>query len=282
MRGQTFHSSEGGDGKQRFFQRGGTVLNNACSMLELIDGESGKTSSAASGGQHMTGAGYVIAKRRRRIVAEEYGAGGGDLSRDSAAVFRHNLAMFRGKSIGDGNGRLQVFDLQEPAVASKRLLNERGSGLFGKLIFDGSYDLFYEAFGSGEQRDSFFAGSVFGLRYQVGGRPVRVGGFISDDQELAWPGQEVDGNSSEQGAFGGDYIVVAQSEDFADRANGRRSASHSRNGLGAANSANLCGAGKIKRIKESGMDCAIGAARSAGDDFRATGNLRQCDDHQSR
>lgn len=30
------------------------------------------------------------------------------------------------------------------------------------------------------------------------------------------------------------------------------------------------------------MDCAIGSARRAGDDFRATGNLRQGDGHQSR
>lgn len=282
MRGQSFHDGESGDGKQRFFQRGRAVLDNARSMLKLVDSQAGKASPAAAGGQYMARAGNVIAKRRRGIIAEEYRAGSGDLSRDPAAVFRHDLAMFRGKSIGDGNGRLQVFDLQAPTVARERLLNARRSRLFGELIFDGSQDLFYKAFGSGEQHDSFFAGSVFGLRYKVGGRPVRLGGFVGDDQKLAWPGQEVDGNLAEQGAFGSDYIGVARSEDFADRADGRCSASHSRDGLGAANSVNLCGAGKIKRIEEGGMNCAIGAARGAGDDFRATGNLRQCDGHQSR
>lgn len=123
---------------------------------------------------------------------------------------------------------------------------------------------------------------MFGLRHQVGGRPVRLGGFIGDDQELAWSGQEVNSDLAEQSAFGGDYVGVARSEDFADRANGRCSASHGRNSLGAANSVNFRSAGKIKRIEEGGMDCAIRVARRAGDNFRATGNLRQCDGHQSR
>lgn len=173
------------------------VLDNACSVLELVDGQSGKALSATAGGQYMARAGNVIAKHRRRIIAEEYRAGGGDLSGDSAAVFRHNLAMFRGKLVGDGNGRLQVFDLQAPTVAGERLLNVGCSRLFGELVFDGSQNLFYEAFRSGKQHDSFSAGAVFGLRYKVGGRPVRLGGFIGDDQDLAWSGQEVDGGLAE-------------------------------------------------------------------------------------
>ena len=123
---------------------------------------------------------------------------------------------------------------------------------------------------------------MFGLRHQVGGRPVRLGGFVGDDQELAWSGQEVDGDLAEQGAFGGDYVGVARPEDFANRADGLCPASHGRNGLGAANSVNFRGAGKIKRIEKGGMDCAVRAARRAGDDFRTTCNLRQCDGHQSR
>lgn len=281
MRGQAFHSRKGGDGGQCFFQGGRAVLDNACSMLELVDGQAGKALSAAAGGQHVARAGNIIAKHRRGIIAEEYRAGGGDLSGNPAAVLRHNLAMFWGKPISDGNGCLQVFDLQAPTVAGKGFLNMRRARLFGELGFDGCQNLFYETFGSGEQDDSFSAGAVFGLRHQVGGRPVRLGGFIGDDQDLAWPRQEVDGDLAEQGTFGGDYVGVARSEDFADRANGRCPASHGCNGLGAANSVNFRGAGKIKRIEEGRMDCAIRAARCAGDDFRAAGNLRQCDGHQS-
>ena len=190
--------------------------------------------------------------------------------------------MFRGKLVGDGNGCLQVFDLQAPTVAGERFLNESCSGLFGELVFDGSQNLFYKTFRSGEQRDSFSAGAVFGLRYKVGGRPIRLGGLVGDNQDLAWSGQEIDGDLTEQGAFGGNYVIVARPEDFADRADGRCPASHGRNSLGAANSVNFCGAGKIKRIEEGRMDCAIRAARCADDDFRASCNLRQCDGHQSR
>lgn len=164
------------------------VLNNARSALELVDGQAGKAPSTASGGQYMAWAGNVIAKHRWGRIAEEYRAGSGDLSGDSAAVFRHDLAMFRGKSVSDGNGCLQIFDLQTPTVAGERLLNVRCSRLSWELVFDGCQSLFYEAFRSGEQHDSFSAGTVFGLRDQVGGRPVRVGGFIGDDQDLARSG----------------------------------------------------------------------------------------------
>lgn len=122
------------------------VLDNARSVLELIDGQAGKAPSTAAGGQHVARAGYVIAKRRGGIMAEEYRTGGGDLSGDSAAVFRHDLTMFRGKSIGDGNGCLQIFDLQAPTVAGERLLNVGGSVLSWDLVFDRFQNLFYEAF----------------------------------------------------------------------------------------------------------------------------------------
>ena len=78
MRIKAFHFSKFLHAFQGLLERGAVVFNDACAALELINRQSGKGRAGAVGGQHVAGAGNVIAQHCRRPVAEEQRARGDD------------------------------------------------------------------------------------------------------------------------------------------------------------------------------------------------------------
>ena len=65
-----------------------------------------------------------------------------------------------------------------------------------------------------EDRDTPFP--VFRLGEQIGGDPVGLGRFISDDKDFAWARKKVDTNSSKDLAFGFDDKGISRAKNLVD------------------------------------------------------------------
>ena len=73
---ESLHGAEGLDDRQRFFQRGFVVTDDAGAALELLGSESRKGLAGPSRGKLMAWPGKEITGRHRRDVAEKDATGG--------------------------------------------------------------------------------------------------------------------------------------------------------------------------------------------------------------
>ena len=110
----------------------------------------------------------------------------------------------------------------------------------------------------------------------------RVGRVVRQHQQFAGAGEQVDGDVPDHQPFGGDDVGVAGAEDLLHALDRRGAVSHSRDGLGTADTINLRGARRSRREQYRRVDVAVFAAGGADDDLRAARHFGQSHRHQGR
>ena len=110
-----------------------------------------------------------------------------------------------------------------------------------------------ESFGGGDENGhGHFI--VFGLGEQIRRGVGHISSLIGQKQHFTGTGDHVDGNLSEDGAFGSGDKNVAGSDDFVNRRNALGAVSQSRDGLSAAHFIDFAHAGNRSRRQNVGMD----------------------------
>ena len=190
--------------------------------------------------------------------------------------------MLRSEAVGEADGRIQRFRLDEPAVVLERPFDELAPRKFRELF---RYFLLHglDEFGRRrEEPDPFVAGAVFRLREKVGGDVGRLRRIIGEHEHLAWSRQQVDRDIPEEEALGRDDVGIARTEDFLHRLDHHGAERHGGDGLGTAHPIDLGGAGLFYGEEKRGVDAAVLAAGSADDDLGTTRDFGQRDGHQRR
>ena len=121
---------------------------------------------------------------------------------------------------------------------------------------------------------------MLGLGEQIGRHPRGIGSAVGNDQHLARTGQEVDGDASEELAFGLDHIAVAGAENFVDRGDRLGAEGQRGHGLRTAHAVNLGRAGQRQGSEQSGAHFAIGAGGGYCDNFLHPCGCRKGAGHQ--
>ena len=85
---------------------------------------------------------------------------------------------------------------------------------------------------------------VLGLRQQIGGDPVRIGGPVGKDQHLRGTGDHVDADTAEHQPLGGGDIGIAGADDLRHRRDRLGAVGERGNRLRAADAIDLVDAGQ--------------------------------------
>ena len=172
---------------------------------------------AAAGGQHVVGAGAVVAERHRAVRADEDRAGGPDPGGHRGGVGGLDLEVL---------GRVRVHDGQ-PVVhtghqdAAGLRAAQRGRDALGVLgARDLPLELGVHRVGQLDRVGDQHARRervVLGLADQVGGDVHRVGGAVGEDGDLGRAGLGVDADQPAQQALRRGQVDVARPGDHVDR-----------------------------------------------------------------
>ena len=117
----------------------------------------------------------------------------------------------------------------------------------------------------GEERGEA-AEAVLCLGEEIGGDPVGIGGVVGKDEDFTGAGEKIEGDASEELAFGFDDPGAAGAEDFADGADGAGAEGEGGDGLGAADPVNLVDSAVGEGGEEGGVDAAFGISGCDGCD----------------
>ena len=120
VRGQAFTVGQGaGDAAQRLCANGGH-FNQAGALLEVVYPQRAGKAGGAAGGQHVVGAGTVVAQAFRGKAAHEDGTGVLELGQPGRWLGHRQLQMFRGNEVGNLAGFLQVSHLNQRTATRQR------------------------------------------------------------------------------------------------------------------------------------------------------------------
>ena len=105
MGGQVLGAAEGVDPGGDVGQRVAVALDHVDDLEVGVDRQAAGVPGGAAGGQHVVGAGQVVAERDRAVGADEDRAGVADLGRDLGRVLGLDLQVLGRPGVGDGAGR---------------------------------------------------------------------------------------------------------------------------------------------------------------------------------
>ena len=142
--------------------------------------------------------------------------------------------MLGGEAVRNRDRGVGSIHLDQPAVVGQRLLDERPARKLGKLFLNLALDGFHHPGRSADQPHAFVTRAMFGLGQQIRSSKRGVRRVIRHDQQLAWSGQQVNGDPSEKQPFRCDDVGVAGTKNLLYRANRGRAKGHRGDGLSAA------------------------------------------------
>ena len=253
--------------------------DDAGAALELIRCKACEGPAGPACGKLVTRPRQKVAPDYRRQAAEKNGARGAELQGNFARCIGGDRDMLGGVFVRNPNGLLHVLDKDEFGVFER--LGEFG-GTLGKLRLplNGLFDTSENFFGIRDQ-NRLAAVAVLGLGQKIGRDPIGLGCLVGDHKHLAWAGQEVDGDFAEDLALGFHDIGIAWAENFLHGKNRLRAMGQCGDGLGSADSINLCRAAAGKSCQQGGMHFAIRPGGSHRDDLRHASSLGKRAGHHS-
>ena len=278
MGGEAFDLGEGGDEGFGFAECGAVETDDAGAALELVDGEAWEGFACAACGERVAGACEEVAGGDWAVIADEDGTGGADEGDEFAVVADDEAEVFGGPCIGDGDALSEVFDVDEVAAGFEGGAGDVGAREefeeTGDFLFDGAEE--FEGWGGEED---LAVAAVFGLGEEVGGDEVGASGVVGEDHDFAGAWEEVDGDGSEELAFGFDDEFVAWAHDFVDWADGFGAEGECGDGVGSADAVDFGGSGELEGEEHGVVDAAVRAAGRADDDFGDAGGFGEGDRH---
>src|SRR5699024_3384348 len=202
MRGQAFASGQGGSDGAECLGTGSGGVDNAGTFLEVVYPQRRGKPRGTRRGQHMIGAGAVIAQGFGTVTPQEDGPGMANLLNHLFGIFSGDFEMLGGNAIGDFAGFGQIADLNEGTPVAQAGADDVGTRHVGQQAGDIGLDLL-KVGGMRAQKNGLGQLVVFGLGEQVHGNPFGRRGAVADDEDFAWAGNHVDADGAEDPAFGG-------------------------------------------------------------------------------
>ena len=180
------------------------VVDDVDAAQEGLHGQAGGVAGAAAGGQHVVGAGRVVAERDRRPGADEDRAGvahpvgdGGGVARSGSPGARRRTRR-RPRRPSSTPSTRTIADCRPAsagAIRSSTCLVAATCGSSSLSTASASSDGVGDEDGGGQR-------VVLGLADQVGGDVHRVGGVVGEDRDLGGAGLGVDADPAlEVGAW---------------------------------------------------------------------------------
>ena len=143
-------------------------------LAEVVDPQGPREPGRAVGGQHVVGAGQVVADGRRRQRAAEHRAGVADQRQQRLGVVHEQLEVLGGDGVGHGHGLLGVVAHHRVPALGQRGLEVLASGRRGHepghRVGHGVGHRLVPRDQPGQP-----VGAVLGLEDDVDGRPARAG-----------------------------------------------------------------------------------------------------------
>ena len=237
--GQVFGLGEGDDAVCRLGQGALVVVDDVDAAQERLHGQPAGVAGAAARGQHVVGAGEVVAERDRRVRADEDRTGVADLRRDGRRLGGVDLQVLGGVRVHDLEAGGHIVDQHDAGLAPGE---RRGDalGVLGARHLGGqlALDRAGQLLGVGDQHGGGQR-VVLGLADQVGGDVDRVGGAVGEDRDLGRARLGVDADHALEQAFGRGHENVAGAGDEVDRTALLRAVGEHRDRLRAARRVHL-------------------------------------------
>ena len=108
MGGQVLGNGEGVDAGGECLEAFLVVFDDFDRLHEGVHAEAGGEAGGAAGGQHVVGAGHVVAQRHRGVRAAEDGTGVLDALDDRIGILGLNLKVFGGVGVGRVDGLVET------------------------------------------------------------------------------------------------------------------------------------------------------------------------------
>ena len=241
------------------------------------DGEASAQAGGAAGGQHVIGAGGVVAGGFGTVRADEDAAGVTDFGEQRRVG---NAQVFGREAVGDLDGFIERAHQDDGGVLGDRFARDGGGGERGQLALDFSGDGGGQALGGGEQ-DGGGVHIVLGLRQHVGGEVARIA-FGGDDQDLGGAGDEIDADFAGEQFLGGGDVDVAGADDAVGARHGARAEGEGRDGLRAAHLKDVTHAQQGRGAEDFGdrlwgRRCRCSARRRPAPESRSSSRWRAAD-----
>eukprot|EP01022_Parablepharisma_sp_SALTPOND_P017907 TRINITY_DN290_c1_g1_i2.p1 TRINITY_DN290_c1_g1~~TRINITY_DN290_c1_g1_i2.p1 ORF type:complete len:1623 (-),score=570.02 TRINITY_DN290_c1_g1_i2:20056-24924(-) len=254
--------------------------DHAGTLLEVIHPQRRGEARGPRGGQHVVGAGAVIAQRFGRKTPEEHGTGVTDQVGPLLRLLRRDFQVLGRDHVGNLAGLLHVAHLDQRTAIGQRGTDDVLARHLVQQAVDRDFDL-GDVVGIRAQQDGLRQLVVLGLREQVHGDPVGIGGTIADDQDFRGAGDHVDAHHAEHAALGGGHIGIAGADDLVHLRDGRGAIGQRADGLRAADGEDAVHAGNGGGRQHQFVLHAIRRGHDH-DDFLHAGHLGRNRIHQHR
>ena len=226
---QSFGARQGGDGRSQAPQSRLVQMLHRNHLQEIRHRETAAQARRAAGGQHVVGAGGIIAGGFRAEWSHEHAAG---VPHFGQQLLVGNAQVLRREAVGQLHGLIQGPGHHDGGVPRNGLRRHIRRGKAGKLRAHLAGHRRGEALRGGEQ-DGRGIHVVLRLGQHVGRQAPRVA-LRRDDHDFRGAGYEIDSHFARQQLLGGGHVNVARAHNavrFGDRA---RAEGERRNGMRAA------------------------------------------------
>ena len=251
-----------GDVGQRFLR----VVHDVDAAQEGLHRQPRGVAGAAAGGQHVVGAGRVVAQRDRGVGTDEDGARVAHPGRPGGGVRGLDLQVLGGVRVDDGEAVVERVDQHDAGLPAAQRLGDALTVLGGgHLRLQLGLDRLGQRLG-GRDQDGGGHHVVLGLADQVGGDVTGVGGVVGEDRDLGRTRLGVDADDALEQALGGGDVDVARPGDQLDGGALLGPVREHRDGLGAARRVDLVDAQQRAGGEDRGVrEVAEGGLRRGGD-----------------
>ncbi len=217
VRGQVLGLGQGHDVVRDVAQRGLGVVDDVHTAQERLHGQTAAVAGAATGGQHVVGAGEVVAQAHRRVRADEDRSGVADPSGDAGGVTGLDLEVLGGIRVDDRQTGVEIVDEDHARLPSGQgLAHPLGVLGGGHSRLEVGSDRLGQRHAVGHQ-DRGGLRVVLGLGDQVGGDVGGDRGVVGENGDLGGTGLGVDADDALEIALGGRDVDVAGAGHQADR-----------------------------------------------------------------
>ena len=194
-------------------QGGLGVLHHVSTAQERLNGQPAAVTGAAAGGQHVVGAGAVVAQAHRGEGTDEDRPGVTDPQGHTASVAGLDLQVLGGIRVDHGDPGLEIVDQDDAGLPAGQ---RRGDPLdvLGRshAAHQGSLHTLGEILAVGDQHRRR-KGVVLGLADQVRGDVLGIGAVVGEHRDLGGSGLCVDTDHAFQQTLGCRDVDVARAGD---------------------------------------------------------------------
>ena len=226
MDGQALGAGQSVDVRGKLRRRLGGNLHGRDPATERAGAERAGEPTGAAGGQHVVGAGDVVAEGGRGVAADEHAAGGLDPLGEQRPRPPRAARGARGRRRWRGRSRRSVSGTWTSASGASPIPG-RSAAARSVAAATASSTRFLD--GDGDQRR---VGAVLGLRAEVEGDPLGIGAVADDRHQLRGAGERVDADPPGDEPLRLPDPGVSGPDDDVDRARSSRSRGRGRRSPG--------------------------------------------------